>query len=98
MSTLQVGETGKYGDLIGRSLPEGLSIVFIPSLAALLTHALDLNGAALTEEQVLRIRDGSMDVVVHHEIARGMEEERGYADIDAAEAWHSWLKLQKAQA
>jgi hypothetical protein len=63
----------------------------------LLTRARELNDIALTEEQVLRIRDGSMVVVVPHDVAQAMEEERGYADLDATDAWHSWLQLQKDQ-
>ena len=98
MSALHVGESGEYGELVKRPLPEGLSLVFIPTLAALLTRAQQLNGAALTEDQVLRIRDRSTVVVVHHGDARAVEERRGYVDIDAADAWHSWLRLQGAQA
>jgi hypothetical protein len=95
MSALHVGDSGAYGELVKRPLPEGLS----PSLAALLMRAQQLNdGAALTEAQVLRIRDGSMVMVVPHAAARAVEEQRGYADIDAADAWHSWLQLQDDQA
>ena|SRR5262245_6929996 len=99
MSALHVGDSGAYGELAKRPLPEGLSLVFVPSLAALLMRAQQLNdGAALTEAQVLRIRDGSMVMVVPRDAARAVEEQRGYADIDAADAWHSWLQLQDDQA
>jgi hypothetical protein len=95
---LCVGETGAYGELVQRPLPEGLSLVFIPSLAALLTQAQDLNGGAeLTERQVLAIRDGSSVMVGHNEVVRSVEEGRGYADIDAADAWRSWLRLREAE-
>lgn len=97
MSALDVGESGKYGKLVRRPLPEGLSLVFVPSLAALLTRAQQLNGAALTENQVIRIRDGSTVTVVRVDHARAMEEQRGYADIDAVDVWHSWLRLQDGQ-
>ena len=97
-SPLCPGETGPYGELVRRPLPEGLSLVFIPSLAALLTEAQHLNGGAeLTERQVLAIRDGSMVMVGHDEIARSVQEGRGYADIDAADAWRSWLRLREAE-
>jgi hypothetical protein len=98
MSALHVGESGKYGELVRRPLPDGLSLVFVPSLAALLTRAQQLNGAALAEDQVVRIRNGSLVMVVSHGDARAMEEQRGYVDIDAADAWHSWLRLQESQA
>ena len=94
---LSPGETGPYGELVRRPLPEGLSLVFIPSLVALLMQAQDLNGGAeLTERQVLAIRDGSMVMVGHHEVVRSVEEGRGYADIDAANAWPSWLRQRQA--
>src|SRR5262245_992260 len=48
MSALHVGDSGAYGELVKRPLPEGLSLVFVPSLAALLMRAQQLNdGAAL---------------------------------------------------
>ena len=96
MSELEFGESGEYGALVKRPLAEGLALVFVPSLAALLTRAQQLSGAALTEDQVLRIRDAAAVMVVGHDHVRAVEEERGYADIDAANAWQSWLRLQEA--
>ena len=43
--------------------------------------------------QVLAIRNGSKVIVVHREVAWAMEEQRGYADVDAADVWQSWLRL-----
>jgi hypothetical protein len=98
MSALHEGESGEYGALAKRPLPAGLSLVFVPSLAALLMRAQQLNGAALTENQVLAIRDASTVMVASHNAARAVEENRGYADIDAADAWRCWLRLQETQA
>jgi hypothetical protein len=95
---LRAGESGQYGELVKRPLPEGFSLVFTPSLAALLTRAQRLSGAALTEVHVLRIRDGATVMVARHDGARAVDERRGYADIDAADAWQSWLRLREAQA
>ena len=97
-SALKFGESGQYAELVKRPLPEGLSLVFIPSLAALLMRAQQLNGAALDENQVLRIRDGSNVMAVGRDAFRTVEEQRGYVDIDAADVWQSWLQLQAAQA
>ena len=97
MSTLKFGDFGAYGELVGRPLPHGLALVFVPSLAALLLQAQELNGAALTEAQVLKIRDGSKVMVVGPDQVRAVEEQRGYVDIDAADAWQSWLRLREAQ-
>jgi hypothetical protein len=97
MAPLQFGDCGPYGELVQRPLPEGLALVFVPSLAALLVQAQDLNGGALTEAQVLWIRDGSMVMVVGPDQVRAAEEARGYTDIDAADAWQSWLRLPEAK-
>jgi hypothetical protein len=97
MPTLKFGDSGAYGELVQRPLPEGLVLVFVPSLAALLAQAQELNGGALTEAQVLRIRDGSKVMVVGPDQVRAVEEARGYIDIDAADAWQSWLRLPDAQ-
>ncbi len=51
MSALHEGESGEYGTLARRPLSAGLSLVFVPSLAALLIRAQQINGAALTESQ-----------------------------------------------
>src|SRR5262249_3102733 len=97
MSTLKFGDFGPYGELVQRPLPEGLVLVFVPILADLSLQAQDLNGGALTEAQVLRIRDGSKVMVVGPDQVRAVEEARGYVDIDAADAWQSWLRLPEAQ-
>jgi hypothetical protein len=97
MPTLKFGDSGAYGELVQRPLPEGLVLVFVPSLAALLAQAQELNGGALTEAQVLRIRDGSKVMVAGPDQVRAVEEARGYIDIDAADAWQSWLRLPDAQ-
>lgn len=57
MPALKPGETGAYGELVKRPLPEGLELFFIPSLAWMLSHAQQENGASLTEDEVLQIRD-----------------------------------------
>jgi len=93
MAMLHPGDSREYGELAKRPLPEGLVLVFVPSLASLLLHAQELNGGALNEREVVAIRNGSKVIVVHREVARAMEEQRGYADVDAADVWQSWLRL-----
>jgi len=51
------------------------------------------NGAALTEDEVLQIRDRWGGMVMTDEHARALEEKRGYVDI-----WQSWLRLLADQA
>ena len=57
MSALRRGEVGAYDELVKRPLPEGLRLVFIPSLVGMLARTEQENGAALTEDEVLQIRD-----------------------------------------
>jgi hypothetical protein len=57
MEPLNEGDHGPYGTLAPRPLPDGLTILLVPALLALLTRAEQLKGSPLTEEQVLRIRD-----------------------------------------
>jgi hypothetical protein len=95
---LQVSETGRYAEVSRRPLPEGLLLVFVPSLVALLTRAEELKGGALTRDEVLRIRDASNVLVTTPPAARAIEERRGYSDLDAAEPWEGWLRLNQRGA
>jgi hypothetical protein len=98
MSALRRGEAGAYGELVKRPLPEGHRLFFIPSLAGMLFRAEKANGAALTEDQVLQIRDQTAVIVMQHDHVCAMEEKRGYVDIDPTDVWQSWLQLQEDQA
>jgi hypothetical protein len=93
MSALRRGEVGAYDELVKRPLPEGLRLVFIPSLVGMLARTEQENGAALTEDEVLQIRDRWGGMVMTDEHARALEEKRGYVDI-----WQSWLRLLADQA
>ena len=97
MSTPRSGKAGAYAELVKRPLPEGHQLFFIPSLAGMLFRAEQANGAALTEDQVLQNRDQTAVIVMRHEDVRAMEEKRGYVDIDPADVWQSWLRLQEDQ-
>jgi hypothetical protein len=97
MSVLRRGEVGAYGELVKRPLPEGLELFFIPSLAGMLFRSQQENGAALTEDEVLDIRDHWGVLVMTHDDARALEERRGYSDIDPADVWQNWLRLQEEQ-
>ena len=91
---LKVGDYGSYGELATRVMPEDLRAVFMPSLAALLDGAEEIKGAPLTEEEVLRIRDGAKAVVIFADVAAATEAERGYTEVDPANAWESWQTLR----
>lgn len=65
--------------------------VFIPALVALLIHAEELNGAPLTPNQVMAIRDNAHCVMLPPSVKAEMEKERGYTDIDPERCWEDWL-------
>ena len=91
---LKEGDHGSYSALSGRPLPDDLVLLYIPSLAALLTRAEELKGTPLTQEQVLRIRDAAHVVVSHPQPAAAVDQRRGYADVDPADAWESWQAIR----
>lgn len=91
---LAAGEHGRYTDLAGRPLPEGLVLLLIPSLAAILTHAEELAGRPLSRDEVLRIRDECQVVVTEVGAADAVTAARGYTDLDPADPWPGWQLLR----
>lgn len=95
MEPLKEGDHGPYGVLASRPLPEGLTILFVPALSALLTRAEEFKGSPLTEEQVLRIRDVAVAVVTLADAATATIEQRGYPEVDPTNAWQSWKAIRE---
>jgi hypothetical protein len=84
---------------------EPLVPFFVHSLAFHLGLAEQRKGAPLTEEEVLRVRDGALCVMVTAEQARAMIEARrridpGYRHVDPENCWAEWqqLRLERQQA
>lgn len=73
---------------------EPLCLVFVPSLAALLTAAESKKGAPLSEVEVCNIRDQATCIAVTFSAALAMEQERGYPDIVAEDCWNEWQRLR----
>lgn len=69
--------------------------VFMPALGLLLEGAEDLKEAPLTPEEVLRIRDEALCVMMTPDDAAAMTASRGYADIDPENCWHDWQMLRR---
>ncbi len=65
---LAIGDVGSFGELSAKSNPDGLALVYIPGLAALLERARQLKGADLSEAEAARIaeRAGVMAVTPGH--------------------------------
>lgn len=77
---------------------QDLVIVFIPALSPLLLEAENLKGSALTNDEVVRIRDNAVCVAVPRDVARAITESRGYADLDPENCWHQWQLLRREVA
>lgn len=62
----------------------------VPSLVSLLLNKEKGKGHPLTEAEVLEIRNACTTIAVPVDVAREMDEARGYQDIDPENAWEDW--------
>lgn len=92
---LKEGETGPFGELSRRKLPNGCVFIFVPSLIAMLTRAEQLKENPLTETEVIRIRDQAPVIVSKASMVKTLEASRGYKDVDTTDTWKTWLKLRQ---
>lgn len=74
------------------------AMVFMPSLAALLTAAEEKKGRALTQKEVLAVRDNGVCMAMEWEDAQNLERSRGYADLEPELVWEQWKVLRHAGA
>ena len=83
-------------DRIGEAVvsDERLVLVPIPALVAILLHVERTKGTALTEPEVLALRDGCVCVTMRYDMAEKMEQERGYRDIRPENAWEDWVAVR----
>ncbi len=80
---------------VGKMAQEKKIHYFTPSLTSILRRAELRKGSALTEAEVLEIKDNSTAIAVTPEIAREMDEKRGHRDIDPDNCWVEWQALRK---
>ena len=64
--------------------------VFVPALVAVLANAEHKKGSALSEEEVLKIRDGAACVMLPESAATELCRSRGYEDLDPSRCWEQW--------
>jgi hypothetical protein len=76
------------------AVEEAVVIVPFPPLVSLLEQHEAANGSPLTEEQVLRIRDGAVCMTMSRSRAEQLAESRGFPDIDPANAWSEWVRVR----
>jgi hypothetical protein len=77
---------------------EELVICPVPSLVATLLNRERTKGSPLTKEEVIQIRDNCEAIAVPRDVARQMDESRGYRDINPENCWEEWQQARKALA
>jgi hypothetical protein len=75
---------------------EPLLIYPIPSLISILVNREEEKGSALTEAEVIEIRNGCKAVAMPRDVAAKIDAERGYKDIDPVRCWEEWLEVRKS--
>jgi len=72
-----------------------MTIVFIPSLIALLVAKEKEVCRPLTRQDVEHIRDNATAIELPEDVVEAMAVERGYPDIDPEKAWEEWLAFRQ---
>ncbi|MBC3212713.1 hypothetical protein [Serratia fonticola] len=72
-----------------------MTIVFIPTLLALLIVEEREAGRPLTQQEVEGIRDNAVAISLPDEIANVMDDNRGYPDIAPDNVWEEWKVYNK---
>ena len=67
--------------------------VFMPPLATVLAAAERQAGRALSEQEVVAIRDRSVAMMMKPADAERMSESRGFRDVDPEDCWADWHRL-----
>lgn len=88
----KLGATDPVGRPKRTDDPDAIVPVPIPTLVVLLQNAEDQKGAPLTEAVVLEIRDRAVCMMMPASVRDATAEQRGYADIDLADAWAEWQR------
>ena len=72
------------------SADDELLIIPVPALVAVLLALENDKGAPLTEDEVLRARDGAECIAMPSFAADAVAKERGYVDLDPDNIWDEW--------
>ena len=75
-------------------MEEPLTITPIPPLVVLLLHHEQAKGSPLTQEEVEKIRDNAVCIVLPASKRKAMDDARGYDDIDPEFAWEHWQQVR----
>ena len=66
----------------------------MPPLAVLLAAAEQKKGSPLTEDEVLALRDKAIVMMNRPEVAKTLDDSRGYRDVDPKSPWSDWHRLR----
>ena len=89
---LSVGEVGSFRELSAKENPDGLAVVYIPALAALLERAKQLKGSELSEKGLARIAEHATMIAATPEVAKETIEKRGYEESHS----FGWARRSRA--
>jgi hypothetical protein len=81
LESLHCGQVGRYADLKDKPNPDGLVLVFTPSLTDLLKEA-SRRQDGLSAEEIRRIADEATVEAMTPEDAQAVRDMRGYHDVD----------------
>ncbi len=73
-----------------------LRMNFVPPLRALLEAARDKKGAALSDDEVLSLRDQGVCIAMEPGAVRELERSRGYVDLDAERVLECWHAIEES--
>ena len=74
---------------------DDIVIAPMPPLVTTLLIREQQKGSPLTEGEVLAIRDGIECVAMPRDVAAAVARNRGYDDIDMANAWIEWTAVRR---
>ncbi|HLX13962.1 MAG TPA: hypothetical protein VKS24_01990 [Bradyrhizobium sp.] len=72
------GDIGSFGEFNTRPNPDGLVLVYVPGLAALLKRASQLKDSELSEAETARIAEHASAMAVAPEVAKKTIQDKGY--------------------
>lgn len=73
---------------------EQLIANFVPLLVQMLALGEEQKGSHLTEREVIAIRDKAPCIMVPSEVAKELEEKRGFRDVNPENCWADWNQLR----
>jgi hypothetical protein len=87
--SIGISASADENDAINRDAVDGVIVPIPPLLVALIDREKE-KGAPLTQREVEALRDQARCLVLPPSVARALQAQRGYADIDRDNCWEDW--------